>query len=317
MKSPKPPDPYQTAQAQFGGEVGAAQTSSIMNNPDVYNFYGQQTWTPGATQYVTGPNGQRIPITRQVQRQTLSPAEQQIALAEQRARGTLSNTAAEQAGVLQKDLRNKIDPSKWVSWDKGPRVEEVRQDQGPTDRPAIEDAMMKLYHRQADPAAEAQMAQLTARGAGAGTPIANQAQQQQNDAQTDAILKAYLGSGAEARAAQGAFNEAGALRFNMGGQAADRTNALRGMQAEQAFALDNQQIAKVMALLGGGTPNIPQFAGYQGQGVNAPNIAGLIANNYTQQSNAANAFNSGLFGIGANLLGGAAGAGAFNGMFGG
>ena len=45
MKSPKAPNPYQTASAQFGGDVGAAGAQSIIGNPNVYSPYGSQTYS--------------------------------------------------------------------------------------------------------------------------------------------------------------------------------------------------------------------------------------------------------------------------------
>jgi hypothetical protein len=64
-----------------------------------------------------------------------------------------------------------------------------------------------------------------------------------------------------------------------------------------------------MALLGGSGVTMPTFAGYTGQGINAPNLAGLINSNYQQESANANNFNAGLFGVASNLLGGWAGGG--------
>lgn len=317
-KSPKPPDPYKTAQAQFGSELGAAGASSIMNNPNVYNPYGSQTYKIAGYETITGPGGQQVKVPRYNQTQTLTPQEMAILRQDQKTRTNLGTTASEQSAKLRQYLNTSIDPSQWQTWNAGPQADagmfQQRQDQGPTDRAAIENAMMASYARSADPRNAAQQAQLTARGAGAGTPIYGQQAQQQGDEFAEATRKAYLSSGAEARAAQEAYNQVGMNRFNMFGQEADRENALRGLQAGETFALRNQPINEIMALLGGSGVNMPQFQNYQGQGVNAPDLAGLIGQNYQTEANAANAFNSGLFGMGANLLGGWAGGGFANPM---
>lgn len=335
MKSPKPPDPYKTAQAQFGSELGAAGASSIMNNPNVYNPYGSQTYDIAGYETIIGPGGQKVQVPRYNQRQQLSPEEMAILVQDQKTRLNLGTTAQEQSAKLQQYLKQGIDPSQWQAWNAGPKAASlattfgdagaIRQDQGPTDRRAIEDAMIAQYQRQAGPREAAEQAQLTARGASAGTPMGEIAAQRSGDQFTNAAQQAYLASGGESRAAQDAYNQAQQQRyaqalgragfsnealtsmFNMGGSEADRHNALRNMQASQAFGLRNQPINEIMALLGGAGVNMPQFQNYQGQGVNAPDLAGLISQNYQTKANSANSFNSGLFGMGATVLGGLAG----------
>jgi hypothetical protein len=325
MKSPKPPDPYQTSAAQFQGENAAAQSSSIMNNPNIFTPYGSQTYDIAGWEQVVGPDGKMMSVPRYNQRQTLSPDQQILMGYETATQGNLGQTAVQQSAKLKDYLNKSIDTSKWQNWNAGPKAptlsQNYRQDQAPTNRKAIEDAMMASYNRQADPRNEAEMAQSTARGAGYGTPIGDTTQRNQGDQFSEAVRQAYLASGNESRQAQGAYNQvtdqknaATTGSFNLGGAAADRQNALRGMQAQQDFATRNQPINEIMALLGGSGVTMPSFAGYQGQGVNAPNIAGLIGQNYQQQSANANNFNAGLFGTAANLLGGWAGGGFANPM---
>jgi hypothetical protein len=91
----------------------------------------------------------------------------------------------------------------------------------------------------------------------------------------------------------------------MGGSTADRANALRGLQAQEAFALRNQPINEIAALQGGSQVTLPQFSPYQGQGINSANIGQYIGNNYNQQAASAGQFNSGLFNM-AGAVGGAA-----------
>jgi hypothetical protein len=108
----------------------------------------------------------------------------------------------------------------------------------------------------------------------------------QGDEFTDAALKAYIGSGDEARAAQGAYNEAGAQQ-----------DAQRQSQLQEMLALRNQPINEISALMSGAQVNVPQFAGYQGQGINPANIGQYINNAYNQQAQQAGAFNQGLFNL--------------------
>jgi hypothetical protein len=309
MKSPKPPDPYATAGAQQNAEVGAAGASSIMNNPNTYTPYGSQTYSIAGWEQVPDAQGRMMSVPRYNMQQQLSPDQQRLQGLQTGTQYNMGQTALRQSAGLRDQLGKPMDTSSWAAWNQGPKAGEIRQDQGPTDRKAIEDAMMASYSRQADPRNQAEQAQRAARGMNVGSEQDYRAGQQQADAFGEATRQAYLGSGQESRSAQDAYNQAALQRFTMGGQEADRTNALRGMQAQEGFALRNQPLNELNALLGGSAVTMPQFNAYQGQGISAPNIMGAVQNQYTQQANNANAFNSGLFGLGSNLLGGWAGGG--------
>jgi hypothetical protein len=95
----------------------------------------------------------------------------------------------------------------------------------------------------------------------------------------------------------GFSNDAITQMFAMQGQTADRGNAMRGQQFQELLAMRNQPINEISALLAGGQVTLPQFQGYQSQGVNAAPVGQYIGQNYAQQSANTNAFNSGLFGI--------------------
>jgi hypothetical protein len=127
--------------------------------------------------------------------------------------------------------------------------------------------------------------------------------QTRQQARGRAVNEAYLASGAESRAAQDAYNQVGLSRYNMGGDAADRQNAMRGAQSQEAFALRNQPINEIMALMGGSQVTMPQFSAYQGQGVNAAPIGQYIGQNYQNQMAQTANTNSGIFGLGGAIAG--------------
>ena len=180
----------------------------------------------------------------------------------------------------------------------------MRQDTGPTDRAAIQNAMMANYTQDTQGQHAAQDAQMAARGLMPGSSQYGGQYQQREQARGRAGREAYLASGDEARQAQQAYNEAARLRYEMGGSAADRANALRQMQAQEGFALRNQPLNEISALMAGSQVTMPQFNPYQSQGINAPNIMGQIGQNYQQQAQNANAFNSGLFNLASAGIGG-------------
>lgn len=361
MKSPKPPDPYQTAAAQQGAEVGAAGASAIMNNPNTITPYGSQTYNIAGWEKVPGADGKMISVPRYTQTQTLSPDQMKLMGLNTQMQWNMGQAGVQQSAKLKDYLGKSIDTSKWSPWTQGPKApagqwqtkfadvggpqrsianQNVRQDQGPTDRAAIEKAMMANYTQDTAGQNAAQDAQMAARGLAPGSAQYGSMDQTRQQARGRAVNEAYLASGNEARQAQNAYNQAAAQRFsqgaqmgqfanqaqqqaygqamqragftnealtglfNMQGTAADRANAMRGMQAQEAFGLRNQPINEITALLSGSQVNVPQFSPYQGQGITAPNLAGMIGQQWQQQSQQANAFNSGLFGLGSAALGG-------------
>jgi hypothetical protein len=269
-----------------------------MNNPNIVNPYGSQTYSIAGWEQVPDARGKMIKVPRYTQTQTLSPDQMKLLGLETQSKYNLGSTAVEQSAKMRDYLGRPMDTSGWAQWNQGPGAEQLRQDQTPTDRRGVEKAMMDLYQRQAQGKNTAEMTQLAARGMNPGSTQYGATAKRQGDELTDAALKAYLASGEESRASQDAYNRVAQQRFDMGGAAADRANALRGMQAQEGFAMRNQPINEITALMSGGQVTMPQFSPYQGQSINAPNIAQLIAQNYNAQMAQAANTNSGIFGLG-------------------
>jgi hypothetical protein len=192
----------------------------------------------------------------------------------------MGQTAVEQSAKMRQHLGTAASTAGLRDWGA------TRQDQGPTDRAGVQNAMMQLYTRGAAGKNAAEQTQLAARGMNAGSSQYGSTAKRQGDEFTDAALKAYLGSGDEARAAQESYNAAGAQQ-----------DAQRQAQLQEMLAMRNQPINEISALMSGGQVNVPQFAGYQGQGINPANIGQYINNAYNQQAQQAGAFNSGLFNL--------------------
>src|SRR5689334_20000153 len=86
--APKPPDPYQTADAQSQAFIKAAKESSILNNLAQYNPTGSITFDRDA---------QGVPIAQRV---NLTPEAQGVFNAQQALQQNLSNAAANMAGQV-------------------------------------------------------------------------------------------------------------------------------------------------------------------------------------------------------------------------
>jgi hypothetical protein len=92
----------------------------------------------------------------------------------------------------------------------------MRQDAGPTDRKAIEQAMLARYRTQAGTDRAKEEAQLAARGLSPGSQQYSTVQDANNRQDVDAYNQAYLASGDESRAAQDAYNQVQSQRFAQG-----------------------------------------------------------------------------------------------------
>ena len=296
--APKPPNPYTQAAAQQKAEVGAAGASAVMNNPNIVNPWGSQSYSIAGWEEVPDAKGKMMKVPRYTQTQTLSPDQMKLLGLETQSQYNLGQTAVEQSAKMRDYLGKTMDTSGWANWNQGPGMENIRQDQEPTDRRGVENAMMQLYGRQAQGKNTAEMASMAAKGLNPGSSQYGATAKRQGDEMTDAALKAYLASGEESRASQAAYNQAGQQRFDMGGAIADRGNALRGMQAQEGFAMRNQPINEISALMSGAQVTMPQFSPYQGQGINAAPVGQYMSNAYNaQMANYANQ-QSGIFGLG-------------------
>jgi hypothetical protein len=179
---------------------------------------------------------------------------------------------------------------------------EVRQDQAPTDRAAVEEAMLSRYREGAGKARSAEDAQLAARGLDPGSARYGAVADTRARADTDAQMQAFLASGDESRAAQGAYNAAELQRYQMGADYAGFGNQLRQAQQQGDTALRAQLPNEIAALMGMGQVTVPQFSPFSRQGINSAPIGDYINQNYQNQVQAANAQNQGLFGLAGSLV---------------
>jgi hypothetical protein len=230
---------------------------------------------------VPGANGQMISVPRYNMKQELSPDQQRLMGLQTQTGYNLGQTGVEQSAKLREHLGQSMNTEGMQGW--------AGQTNEPTDRAAIEKAMMESRQRTVGPQQQAENAQLAARGMSPGGKGFGTVQQGREDATSEATRQAYLASGAESREQSGFLNN------------------LRGSQLNERMALRNQPINEISALMAGGQVTLPQFQQYQSQGVNAAPIGQYVGQNYAQASQNANAFNSGLFGlagIGGRAVGG-------------
>jgi hypothetical protein len=299
---PSAPDPYATAAAQNAQNQSASQYSSVASNANEVNPYGTVSYQ-AIEQVPVYTNGQITGYAPRYQRTTtLSPDQQKLLGLETQGKYNLGTTAVEQSQRVRDTLNKPLDPSSWTPWQTNLQASNIRQDQAPTDRASVEQAMMDSYNRSVAPTEKAQEAQLAARGLAPGGKGYGNYQMQRDDSRAEQTRQAYLASGNEARANQAAYNDASTQQYNMANSLASYYNNLHGAQMQQDIALRNQPINETSALMSGSQATIPQFQPFQGSPVSASNIGQYISDNYKAQSAAASQTNAGIF----SLLGGVA-----------
>ncbi|MER8619168.1 tail fiber domain-containing protein [Mesorhizobium sp. M1409] len=360
VSSPSPPDPYKQASAQQAADLGASTGSSIINNPNINNPYGSQSYALAGYETIYDAQGKPQYVPRYTQNTTLSPDQQKLLGLQTQTQYNLGQTGVQQSAKLNNLLGTSLDTTGLQDWSAGQAPGQlattyggnnpvqmgigsggdVRQDQAPTDRKAVEDAMMSRYLDTANKQNTAQDVQMAARGLNPGSAQYSSVDETRQKALTDAQMQAYLGSGQESRASQDAYNQAQNQRFTQGAaqgqfanaaqqqayqQAAERAgfgntaatqqyqmgqdyssflNNLRQGQMQERTSLRNQPINEISALMSGSQVTVPQFQPFSQQGINAAPIGQYIGQNYANQANAAAQQNQGLFGLGSSLLGG-------------
>jgi hypothetical protein len=302
--APSPPDPYATAQAQSNANFLNAQQNFGFQNVNEFTPYGSKTYNQSGWYDVYNPTtGQTSKTPQYSSTVQLSPGEQDILNKNTAMRGNIGQIGVDQSARLQKHLGTEMDFSAFQPWVKTAAPGAIRQDQGATDRKAIEQAMMDRYTGQATPQNEAMRAQMAARGLNPGGQGYGEMEKGISDAFGAASRESFLASGDESRRAQEAYNAAAQQKYQLGADWAGQLNNLRQAQAQEGYAQRNQPINEIMALLGGAGVNTPQFQPFQGSTMQAPNIGQYIYDNYNAKAQQSANNMSGMFGVASNIAG--------------
>src|SRR6187399_2582623 len=140
---PQPPNPYQTAAAQTGTNVGTGVANAFLNNVNQvtpqgnlsYDVTGNYSWTDPST-------GSTYQIPRFTATQTQTPMARDIEAQNNASKLTLARTGATQAGKVEGILNTPFDPGSDITRSYGP------EDNFSADRQRVEDAMMARLNPQ-------------------------------------------------------------------------------------------------------------------------------------------------------------------------
>jgi hypothetical protein len=276
MCSPSPPpapDYTGAAVAQGIANQEAATASSRLNNPNVVNPYGTQTWTEGATAQ-----------DRPTMTQTFSPQQQALYDQSMQTKGLLGGLGTQGATALQGVIGNNLDLS-------GAPAAPGSADQT---RQGAYDAIMSRVNEDTTGQRDQRNSELIAAGIRPGTKAYDDAQNLIGRQYNDARQQAILASGQE-----------GQRDFNMDTQRRKDAVAelLLGRQTplnEINALMSGSQVSNPFAVPGAAqNSNVapaPLFGGAQAQGT-------ADMNQYNAEAARSNAMMSGLFSLGGAAIG--------------
>ncbi len=271
--SPRPPpapDYAGAAAAQGAANKETAIASNLLNNPNVVNPYGTQTWTGGGS-------GERPTMV-----QTLSPAEQAKYDQETRTQGLLGGLGEQGARSLQGVVGKELDFSMMPA---APTSTGARQD--------AYDAIMSRVNEETAGSKDKQNSTLIAAGIRPGTKAYQDAMYAIDRGANDARQQAILAAGQE-----------GQRDFTMGTQ--ERKDAIAELLAQRQTPLNEinalmsgAQVTNPFAM-----PGAAQNANIQPAPLyNAALQKGQYETDaYNQQQASSNSAMSGLFGLGAAAM---------------
>lgn len=336
VSTPDPPDPRATAQAQFGANVDSAIANAFMNNYDETSPFGSVEYDLAGSQWFKDSSGKWQEIPRFNRTVQLTDEQQAILDQQNQASYNLAGLAADQSGFVRNYLNEPFNPEGLPPRGQGPNLErgptefgpagEITKSYGPTDysadRSRVEDAIMSRYNRHFADTESALDQKLRNQGLMPGTEAYDRQFRQMREMQNDATMQAILTGGQEQsrlaglardRAtfenaaqnqefgqaqARGLFGLQGASTNNQAELAEfDAMNRNRQQALEEAYAMRNQPLNEITAMLSGVGLNVPQFTSPFQTGIAPAPIADLIQSDYQNRLSASNAQAQGLFGL--------------------
>lgn len=135
MKTPQPPDPFQTAQAQAGMNRDTAITQQQVNMVDQINPWGSVTYDQTGTEGFYDSQGRWVETPTYSQTTTLSPEQDAIFQSTQGAQGNLAGMASDQSAFMREYLDEPFqfantDAEQWAYDLASPRIlEQQRQNE--------------------------------------------------------------------------------------------------------------------------------------------------------------------------------------------
>jgi hypothetical protein len=321
---PTPPSPTATAGAQTATNVSTALANSFLNNTNQVTPYGNLNYDQtGSYDFVDPSTGLHYGIPRFTATQTLSPAEQALLGKTQTTKSNLADVANISSKNLTDLLGTNIDVSKAPAGGMADILnvgDPLRTFGGETDynkaRAHVEDALFQRLNPQLDRSRSRVEQRLADQGIRYGSSAYGSALDDYNREANDLRLGVTAAGSAEQQQAfmqdlaRGQFSNQGLLQqLNQRQSLFNAQNTARQQYLAEQYALRNQPINEITALLSGSQVTNPHYANTPQYQIPTTDVAGLYNQNfaqqfgnYQQQVGQQNQIIGGLFGLGGSLL---------------
>jgi hypothetical protein len=278
---PEPPDPKETSAASTGTNVSTAIANNMMGMID-------QTTPDGSIEYEQKGNyWWRDPFTDKLYKvptfkatTTLSPEAKQLHASNMASQTNLAETAEQQSDFLKGYLGEQVDmgavpDSQRLASQLAGGLSQAFGDDFQGSRADHQAALMQRMQPLLDRDREALETRLANQGIGYGTKAWKSAMSDHTRAVNDARLGAITQAGDEQRKFADTVLRTGAAE-----------DASRAQAIEQQFALRNQPINEITALLSGSQLQTPQFGVYNPGNIPITDNARIIDDVYKGELNA-------------------------------
>lgn len=308
LKAPTPPDPIKTAGAQTASNVGTAVAQQQLNSINQKTPDGSLTYENSGTYDYRDPltgNVHKIPKMTAVQ--TLSPAQQAIKDQSDKASLNFATLAANQSGRVDGLLSDPIDTSglpdrgdasavKAPDFFNGGPIQKTYSTDFSQDRQRVEDALMQRMQGGLDRDRGQLESRLASQGIRVGSEAYEAAMGDHGRQANDARLAAILGAGQEqsrlvgmesqragfensAQAQEfGQKNQIEQQRFNADMAKISAQDQARNQALQEEFAVRNQPINEITALMSGSQVSQPNFVNSKAAQLANTDYAGIQAN---------------------------------------
>lgn len=303
--TPQAPSPKDIASAQSGANIDSAIASSYLNNIDQSSPFGTIDFTQNGYTSYKDSSGKTVKIPNFSSKTTLSPDQQALYDRSVKAGKNIGDLAVSQSSKLNSLLSSPMNTNGLPA---APGQVNLQDNIGPadysTDRARVEQALLSRTSPEFDRRQAATETKLINQGVTPGSEAWKAELDQLGRDRNDATMQAILAGGSEqSRLAglemdRGGFNNAAKLQ-EQGANIGVRNNAL-----QERFALRNQPINEITALLSGSQVTAPTFSAPYTQGVGSVPVGQYMQDDYRNQLNQYNSNMSGLFGLGSTLASG-------------
>lgn len=256
-KPPKPPDPQETAAAQTGQNVSTAVANAFLGNVNQVTPEGSISYEPTSTYTFNDPNsGETYEIPRFTATQTLSPEQQELQNIGTQTERNIATIGRDQSARIGELLGEPVN------------LEGIPERYGAEgfseDRLRVEQALMERMQPYLDRQRESTQSQLANQGLMMGSEGYERGIDDYSRAANDARL--------------GVIGAAGQEQSRLAGLA----NQARGSALQERFAMRNQPINEITALMSGSQVSQPNFVPTQMPQVPTTDEAGITQNAYNQ-----------------------------------